>query len=292
MVVPPEASTPFFPTSPGAEIDTQTGNDSHGALNEKTLIGESCAGCSIELEIDDLVPEAAELSKITVYVINLASEVNRRERMKGIAARSVYEWVFVDAVYGKDLPNLDEYRKHETRELRAGEIGCFLSHLKAHALIAENRPGHWGLILEDDVHLAPNWEYNLRVAIRQITFADVLFCGSDGPAKFFRVMGPEVEEHFANRNERDRSFSDDLVVAAPRLNMHAYALSPQGAKNIKKRIGNIEAAIDMQLHFDRLSLKKYALKHGIAEQDKSFGSSVQDPLVHHAIIVVDSCGCI
>lgn len=98
-----------------------------------------------------------------IYVINLDREV---ERM-GLLARNLQanglSFIRVSAVLGKELPDwerLVDARLYASRNRlvmpRPGEVGCFLSHLKAmeEFLLTD---AAWCVILEDDVEILPGF---------------------------------------------------------------------------------------------------------------------------------------
>ena len=136
-------------------------------------------------------------------------------------------------------------------------------------------PGEWLLVLEDDAVLTPNWADELQRAIAEIPpGGGLLCCGDDTPDRFYEEIGEDVRDQFAAVRE-DAPHSEHCVRAGPRLNTHAYAIDAGTARRILDSIGEIETAVDVQMHFDRVRYDRYALVRGIARQDKRFGSSVQ-----------------
>lgn len=80
-----------------------------------------------------------------IYVLNLPSRTDRKERMKSLFSKHNIEVEFFDAIDGK---------KHHTKsdKRNAGEVGCFLSH-KAIIKDAYEKGYESILILEDDLIL-------------------------------------------------------------------------------------------------------------------------------------------
>ena len=94
----------------------------------------------------------------TAYVINLDRSTDRRLYIERQAQSLGFQFERVSAVDGATLSveDIDFHgRAAGPPPLTAGEIGCWLSHRKAWALIGE-RGEAWGLVLEDDVRISPD----------------------------------------------------------------------------------------------------------------------------------------
>lgn len=94
-----------------------------------------------------------------LFVLNLARSVERRERMEQQAASLGLGLTFVPAVDGTALApeqraRVDEeaVRRRYGRPLRAGEIGCYLSHLLVWERLAAGDDA-CAVVLEDDARL-------------------------------------------------------------------------------------------------------------------------------------------
>lgn len=101
----------------------------------------------------------ANLADLTVFVINLDRSVERRQLMAQRLAAMGLRPDFVQAIDGKactaDRPDM-------LTILTAGEVGCYLSHLKVWQMIVDrNLPV--ALVLEDDVQLSEDTPHVLRV---------------------------------------------------------------------------------------------------------------------------------
>lgn len=94
------------------------------------------------------------------FIISSTEAADRRAFMSEQLGRLGIEHEFFDAVRGAEaIGDLGLYDKRaalaaEGRELRAGEVGCALSHARLYAEI-ERRALPWALILEDDALLHP-----------------------------------------------------------------------------------------------------------------------------------------
>ncbi|WP_428768072.1 glycosyltransferase family 25 protein [Treponema sp. HNW] len=93
--------------------------------------------------------------KIPVFVISLKSASERRSFIQNQLKNLNFDFEFFDAFIGKDYASDPAYYnekkalKAEGRKLRAGEVGCALSHNAVYRLIAEKKLPY-ALILEDD----------------------------------------------------------------------------------------------------------------------------------------------
>lgn len=91
-----------------------------------------------------------------VFLINLDHSTTRLERSKEMLDSINLEFERIPAVWGADLTQeqIDlaydaKSRNSHYKELNTGEVGCYLSHIKAWELIVE-RDLDFALVLEDD----------------------------------------------------------------------------------------------------------------------------------------------
>lgn len=96
-----------------------------------------------------------------IFIVSLQQDVEKRETISKTLKDFGLKFSFVDAIYGKDLPDstLNSFRKKSTGKIidrgfpaTPGEIGCTLSHLKAYQKVID-RGLDWACILEDDAIL-------------------------------------------------------------------------------------------------------------------------------------------
>lgn len=96
-----------------------------------------------------------------IFIISLQQDVEKREIISKTLNDFNLDFTFIDAVYGRELPNeyLDYLRDKSSGKLidrgfpaTPGEIGCTLSHLKAYQEVID-RGLEWACILEDDAIL-------------------------------------------------------------------------------------------------------------------------------------------
>lgn len=99
--------------------------------------------------------------KPLIYVINLDRDAERLESVRSNLANLGLAFERVPAVIGKELPDWREHVdlatyawRNRQDEPRPGEIGCYLSHLKAMETFLRTG-AQWCVILEDDVEVLP-----------------------------------------------------------------------------------------------------------------------------------------
>ncbi|MCC3306456.1 glycosyltransferase family 25 protein [Sneathiella sp. HT1-7] len=103
-----------------------------------------------------------------IFVINRPKDTHRRADMTGRLAKVGLTPIYFDAIdgYKLDIPNLADYdgekrRRYFGKDLKAGEIGCLLSHRAIYEkMVAENIPQ--ALVLEDDTFLADDFKNVLQ----------------------------------------------------------------------------------------------------------------------------------
>lgn len=111
---------------------------------------------------------------IHAYVINLRHATRRWERVKANLIEREIPYTRIDGVYGKELSDpieqYDErrYRITHGKTTNRGEIGCYLSHIRALETFLKSADPY-GLILEDDICLPKNIKFLLN---RAECFAD------------------------------------------------------------------------------------------------------------------------
>ena len=96
-----------------------------------------------------------------IYVINLDRDTERMDSIRANLDRMGLPFERLSAVMGKDVPeweklvDMSAYAwRNRLDAPRAGEVGCYLSHLKAmETFLRTDAP--WCVILEDDVEVLP-----------------------------------------------------------------------------------------------------------------------------------------
>jgi glycosyl transferase family 25 len=95
------------------------------------------------------------------YIINLDRDVQRLDAVTQNLNMLGLPFKRIQGVVGKELPNWEKYvdlktyaKRNRRTTPRLGEIGCYLSHLKAmETFLQTNDP--WCIILEDDAEVLP-----------------------------------------------------------------------------------------------------------------------------------------
>ena len=101
--------------------------------------------------------------KIKIYVINLARSVMRKKHIAKQLKNCGIDYSFVVAVDGKNKKQSDfkDYNPDTInitgKELKATEIGAFMSHIKA-IKTAKKENVDWAIILEDDVVVSSHFK--------------------------------------------------------------------------------------------------------------------------------------
>jgi glycosyl transferase family 25 len=99
---------------------------------------------------------------IQVFVISLERSADRRRRVEEQLNQTNIQWNFLNAVDGYALPEMpSSYQKSKVKrlqgyELTPGEVGCFLSHVKAWEWCVLNNATT--LVFEDDFLVSQNLE--------------------------------------------------------------------------------------------------------------------------------------
>ena len=111
------------------------------------------------------------MSDCAVFVINLDGSTGRMDALAPLLDAADLDWTRLSAVDGRNgpVPGWERYNEARTiirhdRPMRGGEMGCFLSHLKAlDAFVATGKP--FAIVLEDDVIIPPNFKASAQKVI-------------------------------------------------------------------------------------------------------------------------------
>lgn len=142
------------------------------------------------------------MDKIKTYVINLPKDQKRREGILHETGQFPnLDVEMVEAVYGKDLTDLEKERLFDNkkynqfygrRTLLPGEIGCTLSHRECYKRLL-NSDRQYALILEDDIHILVDFSdkdlwstvekiMNIEKPLVLLLYANINYTGKE---KFF-----------------------------------------------------------------------------------------------------------
>ncbi|WP_293959524.1 glycosyltransferase family 25 protein [Sneathiella sp.] len=165
-----------------------------------------------------------------VFVINRLKDDHRRADMTDRLVIVGLSPTFIEAVdgYQLDIDNLPEYdrekrRRYFGKDLKAGEIGCLLSHRKIYEkMVAEKIPS--ALILEDDVFLAEDFKDVLEdIQSASLHWDLIRFVGH----------GKVFDIGFRRLAALRHDYSITRVPTSP-SGAYAYLLTIEGAKRLLK----------------------------------------------------------
>jgi glycosyl transferase family 25 len=132
-----------------------------------------------------------------IYVINLDRDTERMASLAGSLKALDLPFERVSAVLGKEVPNWEKLvdvelygARNRLPMPRPGEVGCYLSHLKAmEEFLRTDAP--WCVILEDDVEIRPEC-VEVHTALGQKDDWDLvkLFCFHSGLPVRKRALTP------------------------------------------------------------------------------------------------------
>ena len=174
-----------------------------------------------------------------IYVINLDRDVERMASLAGSLRGLNLTYVRVSAVLGKEVPDWEKLvdvelygARNRLPMPRPGEVGCYLSHLKAmEEFLRTDAP--WCVILEDDVEVRPAGVEVLAALGRQDDWDLVkLFCFHSGLPVRKRALTP----------------THHLVVHLTRTTSSAaYAVNRRAAETLLKSMRPISEQVDHAL---------------------------------------------
>ena len=174
-----------------------------------------------------------------IYVINLDRDVERMASLAGSLRGLNLTYVRVSAVLGKEVPDWEKLvdvelygARNRLPMPRPGEVGCYLSHLKAmEEFLRTDAP--WCVILEDDVEVRPEC-VEVLAALGQKDDWDLvkLFCFHSGLPVRKRALTP----------------THQLVVHLTRTTSSAaYAVNRRAAETLLRSMRPITEQVDHAL---------------------------------------------
>lgn len=221
------------------------------------------------------------LQDIPVFIINLPKSIDRKAFMKAQCESIGISPIFIDAVYGKNLSNLEvaKYcdqitaKKLFGRELILGEIGCALSHKKIYQrIVDENIP--YAIILEDDAVIKEGLNEVVKSILDSEVNWDLVLLGHN---KGFE-KGQEFDsiKSYWGNVELSKNFALGRVVKGG-LGAFGYIISRDGAHKI---LGYIESE-KIQVPIDKITsnsevLNIYGLFPPTVSVDLKFESEIEN----------------
>jgi glycosyl transferase family 25 len=232
------------------------------------------------------------LNRLTVYVVNLDRRPDRWKMVSDMLKQAQFHNVQrVSAVDGSQITaeqirhlvtpdvyrSLGQLRTNHEDIGSLGAIGCFLSHYKIWAQVAEtNQPA---LIMEDDAVLTPDWRACTVTSLRPY---DVVLLGYD-------------ERHDMNgtTDNEEHDMTNSPAVVPFRgwfFGTHCYYLSPQGARRFMTRAFPMQQQVDSymaQVFIRDQTIKSAKHRPVLAEQSDIFTDvqTLMHPVIHIKILL-------
>jgi len=180
--------------------------------------------------------EESRTHSLQTYVINLRDASERWTHMKETLDHVGLDYTRIDAVLGKDLEEpIVEFNERRFNILTGkhknyGEIGCYLSHIKALTEFLKS-DSDYALILEDDVNLPDHLPKLIDEAIAHGQHWDLLRLSSSRDGQYLKI--------------ENMSFNSELVYNTKVLkNTGAYVINRKAAQAC------IDKMLPMSLPFD------------------------------------------
>lgn len=173
---------------------------------------------------------------IPIFIISLVDSPRRKiiaERLNGLGL----EFIFFDAVYGKNLSDEDlskiDYefypKNYDARKpLTLGEIGCAMSHIKLYEYLVENSIER-AIVLEDDAILSLYFKEILLDAMSKISPKYEILFLDHGKAKIYPFPKNLVERYRLARYISPSKKSKRTIIRTT-----GYLITLEGAKKLLK----------------------------------------------------------
>ena len=197
-----------------------------------------------------------------IYAISLKHQINRQIVLKGY---------FKDAEL---IEAIDKVNIKRTKDLKNGEIACFLSHQKIWKMIANSDNNDWVLVLEDDAKPIKDWKVKLDEGLKEIpnNFGIVYLGGGRKDTVRKIIERRKIDIQKFNFLE-EKSLGKYTELCNPVVYTHAYLIKPSTAKYLLKSIINIELPIDLQWWLYGVDFARF--KKALIVQNRIFKSNIQ-----------------
>ena len=189
---------------------------------------------------------------IPIHVINLECRPLRKIKMlKEFRKHNTTDFTFHTAIHGHtlDIDKMIESGEFSLKHkrLKAGEYGCYLSHLNVLKSVLES-PEELHLILEDDVFFVPNFKNKLKLLLSRVENIDwdVLYIG--------------INKHENNCDEGEYLLDKSFGIYYPKHPMwgtHAYIVRKESFKKIVPLLEPVMLPIDVMLMY--MDIKRLTL---------------------------------
>ena len=176
------------------------------------------------------------MQKIPVYVISLASALERRALIGAHLERLGVEYSIVDGVAGSAMTEAARTEINPDGNMSPGVLGCYLSHVRVYErIVADQSPV--ALVLEDDTVLEPEVVGLLQSGCSNLDF-DYCFLGCDD-------RGDEGFVFYDSRSGIDLGGGlSAFVLSSGPFCLNAYLVTGSGAKKRLEYAMPARTAID------------------------------------------------
>lgn len=153
----------------------------------------------------------SSLDKVAIYYINMDQHLDRKERIFSLANNVGFPVKRVSGVNGKKLikQEIDELADYDMfsvvrgRQIKPGEVGCYLSHVNAWKEFYES-DNEYALILEDDANFDPQQLKNVINMLLSISQDWDICTFESGSRKFSTVK--QVDNQYSLVKFRSNSY--------------------------------------------------------------------------------------
>ena len=210
---------------------------------------------------------------ISVFVISLPDETARQDAIAEHLKERGFEYTIFNAVDGRQMDVLDhpDYdaktrRAAHGRDLKPGELGCFLSHRNFYEHMVKEKLDY-ALLIEDDARFHEDTKASLEALLKKDSDFDIVrLLGSPKVAKGkHRKVMPLYKDFWFVR-----------LRTAPG-GAHATLISQKGAQKLLQATQTFAFPIDTVLGRGwETGVQAYSIQPGLSTQDLSFESAIGD----------------
>ena len=210
-----------------------------------------------------------------VYVINMDKDLNKLENINNILIENNINYERFSGI-DVNLITKDEYNKYTNNisyYLTDSIIGCGISHIKLWEKVIENNYKSV-LILEDDVFIIQNNDYNLYDVLDNAYKElpkdfDILYLGCMGLCneKYIYNDWNIIYKLLINESKNNIKYNNFNHIFIPEYPVSAisYIISYNGCKKLLSQIKTVNYHIDIMIQY--CNLNKYAVKQKIINQN-------------------------
>ena len=175
---------------------------------------------------------------IPMFVINLKKEATRRAHMQTQAEALGLELIFIDAVYGKDLPqkDFDNICNHEksqnilNRRLLRGEVGVALSQMSVYQKMLDENIQE-AIIFEDDVNIDSSIIEVMQSTTKFPSDWELVLLG------YYKHSTSNKLQYISRRKNQRISKNFKIVRFTTQMDgAHGYMINLRGAKRLLKTL--------------------------------------------------------